>query len=294
MTTAIHTITERAMTANLSMGMWQGYRLDKAASQRVTSQAGASADAARVNKHLIPKESLAPIVKAQGALRTHFYEHTLPWRDNGDRLMTRKVFLDFIPEHEKLKDEFDQAVEKFLKDEYPSAIEKAEFRMGTMFNRDDYPSVSELRHKFYVNLEIDAIATAGDFRVEMDQEHVDRVTKSMEEAATRRLSAATADIWKRLSDTVGYFHERMANPSAVFRDSTVQNILDLVELLPGLNVLDDPQIEEIRKDMVAKLTGVTPKELRQNSDVREEIADEAKAIMDKVSGFMAAFGAGDQ
>ena len=59
---SIHALTERAMVMTLSISRWQGHRLDKEASRKVTSEAGAAADAARVNKHLVPKEALAPIV----------------------------------------------------------------------------------------------------------------------------------------------------------------------------------------------------------------------------------------
>lgn len=286
-----HALTERAMVANLSIGIWQGYRLDKEASRKITTQSGAASDAARVNKHLVPKEALAPVVTASNNIRTHFYSSTLPWRDNGDRLMTRILYMPFIEAHEALVREFNDAVETFLKTTYPKAIEQAEFRMGELFNRDDYPPVTELRHRFYARLDIDALTTSDDFRVQIDQEHVDKVRKSMEEAAERRINNAMRDVWKRLAETIGYFYERMNDPKAIFRDSTVQNIADLIELIPGLNVLDDPDIEAVRRMVADKLGGIEPKEIRKDDAYRAELAGEAKAIMDRMTGFMNAFGA---
>jgi hypothetical protein len=107
-------ITSQAMTLNCQIGIWQGYRLDKEASSKVTADAGADSDAARVNKHLVPKQALADVVAAANAVRTHLYLKTLPWKDNGDRLLTRKMFLGFIEEHERLVGEFDKAVTQFL------------------------------------------------------------------------------------------------------------------------------------------------------------------------------------
>lgn len=286
-----HTLTERAMVMNLSISIWQGYRLDKAASAKVTADNGAAADAARVNKHLVPKEALAPVVTAANAIRTHFYENTLPWRDNGDRLMTRKLYMGFIETHERLASVFREEVEIFLTKRYPSAVEQAGFRMGELFKQDDYPAVSELRRRFAVHLDIDAITTADDFRVQIDQEQVDKVKASMESAAERRVQAAMADVWKRLAETVGYFLERMDKPDAIFRDSTIDNIAELVELIPGLNVLDDPAIEQVRQQVQARLTGVDPKDIRKNPDLRAELAGEAKQIMTQMEGFMRAFGA---
>lgn len=289
----MHPLTERAMTMNLSIGIWQGYRLDKDASAKVTSNAGASADAARVNKHLIPKEDLAPLVTSSNAIRTHFYANTLPWRDNGDRLMPRKQFLEFIPAHEKLVAEFEAEVGKFLDERYPIAIERAEFRMGDMFKRDDYPHASELRRKFYAQLDIDAISTAEDFRVQIDQEHTDKIKATMSAAIEQRLAAATGDVWKRMAETVEYFRARMADPKAVFRDTTVTNIGDMLDLIPGLNVMDDPNIEMVR-GLIAKAFGqVDAKDIRKDPAHRAQLASEAQSVMDKMAGFMKAFGAGD-
>jgi hypothetical protein len=287
-----HLLVEKAMIANFSSGIWQGYRLDKDASRKVTDDAGAASDAARVNKHLIPKESLAPIVTAQGAIRAHFYANTLPWRDNGDRLMTRKLFLTFIPEHERLVAAFQAEVDDFLSNGYLAAIEKAEFRMGAMFKRDDYPAVSELRRKFYANLDIDAVTDANDFRVAIDAEHVEKIRSSMTANAETRLQAAMADVWKRMASTIEYFAERMADPTAVFRDTTVTNISDMLDLVPGLNVLDDPNIEKVRKAIATSLGGIDAKTIRKDPELRQELAGEAKQIVDMCAGFMKSFGVG--
>lgn len=287
-----HALTDRAMIINLSISLWQGYRLDKEASRKVTADNGADADAARVNKHLVPKDHLAPVVTAANTVRTHFYSNTLPWRDNGDRLMTRKLYMPFIETHEKLVAEFRDAVQVFLDVKYPAAIEKAAFRMGDLFKRDDYPPVSELRHRFRIGLDIDAITTADDFRVQIDGEQVEKVRASMEEAVLRRVQTAQADVWRRLLEKVSHFAERLGDPDTVFRDSTVGNVEELIELIPGLNVLDDPDIEAVRQQIKAKLTGHTAKDIRKDPDLREELAGEAKEIVDKMAGFMRAFGAG--
>jgi hypothetical protein len=105
----------------------------------VTKDAGADSDAARVNKHLVPKQALADVVSAASAVRTHLYLKTLPWKDNGDRLLTRKLFLGFIEEHERLVGEFDKAVHQFLTVAYPAARDQAEFRMGSLFKPTTIP-----------------------------------------------------------------------------------------------------------------------------------------------------------
>lgn len=287
---SVHALTERAMVVNLSISLWQGYRLDKDASAKVTADAGAKSDAARVNKHLVPKEALAPVVTAAGNVRTHFYTNTLPWRDNGDRILTRKLYLDFIPAHEALVAEFNAAVEKFLTVDYPEAKSQAEFRMGDLFKPDDYPHAGALRERFAIRLDYGPVGTANDFRVQIDQGSVDKIKAQIESAAEQRLQAAQADVWRRISETMTYFNSRMADPKAVFRDSTVDNVHDLLALIPGLNVLDDPNIEAVRAMIEKTMTGVDAQTIRKNPDVREELAAETQEVLDKVAGLAKAFG----
>ena len=280
-------ITTKAMTLNLQIGIWQGYRLDKEASRKVTEDAGANVDAARVNKHLVPKEALKPVVAAAGAVRAHFYSKTLPWKDNGDRLLTRVMFADFIEEHERLKGSFDDAVSTFLNEAYPAARDQAEFRMGDLFKEDDYPSPASLRHRFYVSTDIDAVTEAGDFRVTLDAEHASEVRSQMESAMRDRIGRAMQDIWTRLSDVVGHFADKMGS-DGIFRDTTVRNIDELLDLLPGLNVLDDPDLTAMGEEIKAKLMGYEPKDLRKDPETRSQAARDAEVIMERMRSYMSA------
>ena len=285
------TITNEAMTANLQIGVWMGHRLDKDASKAVTDANAAESDAARVNKHLIPKEALRPIITAMGAVRTHFYSKTLPWKDNGDRLLTRKIFTGFLQEHERLVTAFREAVSDFLDRTYPSARAQAEFRMGNLFRLEDYPSADHLRQKFYINLDIDAVTEAGDFRVTMDQDQLDSIQADMTQAMQDRLGKAMGEVWTRLATTLGHFSERMKGDTT-FKVSTITNLEELLELLPALNIMNDPDLERIRKDIKGALNGVNAKDLRGDPAVRTVVAQETQQIMDDMAGFMKAFGGG--
>lgn len=283
-------IVTESMTVNLQVGFWIGQRLDKEASRKVVEEAGATdSDAARVNKHIVPKETLKPIVTAANSLRAHFYAKTLPWKDNGDRLLTRKMFDTFVEEHGKLRKVFEDAVETFLRVDYPKARDQAEFRMGTMFKADDYPSIDSLRRRFYVALDIDAVTTAGDFRVQMEANQLARIQKDMEASLNARLGKAMTDIWERLAETLGHFQKKMDGDD-IFRDSTVKNLEELVAMLPALNVTDDPELARICSQIEDRIIGYTPKELRTDKHVRTLAATEAKKIMDDMAGFMRAFG----
>ena len=282
-------ITTQCMTVNVQIGVWTGHRLDKQASQKVTADANADTDAARVNKHLIPKDALKAITSAASAIRMHFYEKTLPWKDNGDRLLPRALYQDFVAEHGRLLEAFHTARTQFVQDVYPAAREQAAFRMGALFQANDYPVPSALADKFYVRLDIDAITEASDFRVAMDASTVQQIQQDMEAGLQQRMQRAMQDVWRRLAETLGHFTEKLST-DGVFRDSTIKHLDELVAVLPGLNILNDPQLEALRVQIEQTLVGYRPADLRKDTALRAAVASDARAIVAQMTGFMTAAG----
>lgn len=287
-------IATNCMVTNLSISVWTGHRIDKAASRKVTTEASAEEDAARVNKHLVPKDMLKGVIQAQGAIRVHFYKHTLPWRDNGDRLLTRQRFQPFIIEHGALKAAFDAAVDTFVDQTYLAVRDRAAFRMGDLFNPDDYPRPDVLRRRFGVTLDIDAVTEAGDFRVALDKDSLERMRLEVQDRTTERINRAMESVWQRLADAVGHMAERLSDKDSTFRNSMIENLREVVALLPDLNVTDDPTLERIRRQVEQSLTQYDPKDLRDNVNTREQVAAAATNMFEEISGIMRAFGGGDE
>ena len=279
-------ISTDCMVVNLRVSLWHGQRLDREASEKVTKAALAHEDAARVNKHLVSKSVIKCVTQARDAARRHFYDRTLPWKDNGDRLLTRKMYMQFMEEHGAYLDGFKEAVETFLTVDYPKAREQAGFRMGELFNPDDYPSVSTLRHKFSMTLDIDAVTEAGDFRVEIDDEAAEKIRENMTQEIGDRMQRTMLSVWERMADAVGFFAGQMNDTDRSIYQSAITKLEDVVELLPALNLMDDPQLEKIRQDISGSLVGYDVKTLRKDSVQRAEAGEEANRIMQNMKGFM--------
>lgn len=275
-------IKNECFTVSMSVGVWMGYRLDKETTAKVTTEAGAKADAGRFNKHLVPRDSLSDVVAAVSQLRSHLYSNTLPWKDNGDRLVTRKLFQDFMFAHEKLRNDFNAAVEQFLTVKYQTARDQAEFRMGDLFDESDYPSTTMLRHKFYVALDIDGIGDAYDFRLNTDESIIQS-----------RITKAVGGLWEKLSKPLEHFAAKMGDADCVFRDTTVSNLRDIVEILPALNFTDDPELAALGERIRKNLAGYEAKDLRNNPVTRAAVASEADEILKSMKGFMRTMGGSD-
>jgi hypothetical protein len=95
------------------------------------------------------------------------------------------------------------------------------------------------------------------------------------------------ELWQRLYDVTAAIKERLtpeANGEAkLFRDSLIKNALDLAELLPKLNITDDPNLNQIADEIRHELSTIDPQHLRKYPDVRTDTAKTATAIMDKIN-----------
>lgn len=277
------------MIVSMQISAWSGHKLDRDKTRELTELAQADSDAARVNKHLVSKDSLKDVTKAAGALRQFFYRAALPWSDNGDRLLSATAFQSFMDDYQKLKDDYDAAVQEFINVRYPAERARAEFRMGEMFKAEDYPEPESLRARFGVDLNIHGIPTGADFRVQLSEADGERIRREIDAANMVRLRAAMRTVWERVFDVVSHFASKMEGDEK-FREATVRNLLALVDDIPALNITNDPDLTALAVDIKTRLGAVSAPELRNMPAAREAARKEAQKIVSKMSGLMAAFG----
>ena len=68
----------------------------------------------------------------------------------------------------------------------------------------------------------------------------------------------------------------------IFRNSLVDNALELTNLLTRLNVTNDPRLENARQALEQSLVGVTADELRDSKGARQEILSRVNQIMETI------------
>jgi hypothetical protein len=67
--------------------MWSARKHDPDASEEIAVRHGAQADSGRYHKLLLPKQALAEIQKIVSEARQEHYFMTLPWGDDGCRVL---------------------------------------------------------------------------------------------------------------------------------------------------------------------------------------------------------------
>lgn len=111
----------------------------------------------------------------------------------------------------------------------------------------------------------------------------DQLENEYQKAYDDRVNHAMNDAWSRVHKTVEHIVERLSgNDKKIFRDSLVDNALDLTQLLTKLNVTKDPRLEQVRVKLEKSLMGVSPSELREHADLRADIVQKVNSIMENV------------
>ena len=280
-------LTEKAMLVKLSISKWSARKYDKKVSAEVADQYGTDQERGRYNKVLVAVEAVKKVGQAESAARTFHYENTLPWKDDGARILPAANFAHYSAEMRRLKSDFQAATMEFC-GSYPELMDQARRDLNGLFDPADYPSSDKIARKFSFEVEVDPLPTGADFRVDLQAGEVDRIKADIEGRLQAAESAAMADCFNRLYDVVRKAAEKLTDRNAIFRDSLVTNIQDLVDLLPRLNLTGDPRLEDLRREVADKLLGYEPETLRKNQFARMETAQAANDILAAMAGYTAA------
>jgi hypothetical protein len=130
-------LSSRAMLCSLSISMWSARKHDKDASEEIATRHGAQSDAGRYHKVLLPKEALAEIQKIVSEARQEHYFMTLPWDDNGYRVLPAAVYMDHVEKMRTLSNRFTAAVEA-MTGQFSQLVEHSRIRLGGLFCDQDY------------------------------------------------------------------------------------------------------------------------------------------------------------
>jgi hypothetical protein len=286
-------LEEKGMLVRLSIGQWTANRKDKTVTQEVATNHNSDADMGIYRKALVAKNGLKAVQSAAGDARTFHYTNTLPWNDNGDRILPAANFFIYRQEIDKLKKQFETAVQDIINN-YDEMIADARIRLNGLFDSNDYPSKYELERKYYFTVDISPIPTSADFRLTLTNGEEEAIKEEIQNRLQTAAQKANLDAWKRLYETVARFGEVLPafDPAAAgkdrgtFRDSLVGNAVELCDLLTRLNITDDPELERMRKEVENKLTAYSAKELREDTNARKEVTKDAEAILAAMKPFI--------
>ena len=229
-------LSSRAMLCSLSISVWSARKHDPEASEEIAQRHGAQPDAGRYHKVLLPKAALAEVQKIVSEARQDHYFMTLPWDDNGYRVLPAAAYMDHTERMRQLSNQFTPAIDT-LTQQFGQLVEEAKVRLGGLFRSDDYPTPEELGSKFSFETKVMPLPNAGDFRVTLGDGEKERIKRQITTAVEASLQVASLELWQRLYEAVSHLAERLRaykmreeGVEHPFWDSLVTNLVKLVDV----------------------------------------------------------------
>ena len=282
-------LSSSSLVVNLSLSVWTGRKLDKRVSEEVDQQKSTRTRAGNYTKNLFAGSGkLEELTKLSGAIRTWLYNCTQPWGDNGDRLLPMTSLTEYKARLTDYEQQFALAVNNFL-GEYDTMVAAAAFQLGDLFNRDDYPTREHIVKRFGFRYSMAPLPTSGDFRVDINEEGLEELRTHYEGVLDTRIKGAMQDAWERLHDVLTKMSERLEDTMdahgdpkrKIFRDSLVENAIEVAGLLKHFNIGGDVRLEEMRKQLEDAMRGVDAESLRDSDSLREQTKRKVDSILSK-------------
>jgi hypothetical protein len=280
---SVPSVSNASMLVELSIGNWKGTKLDKRASEVVVSQNNAAKGVANVHKKLLGDcAELDAVNKFVANARNVHYAITAPWSDSGLRILPTARYFKYHEQMTELQDEFSRLVEVFLQ-AYDWEISQSQVKLGDLFNPDEYPTADKLRSRFRFNINYIPLPSTNDWRVDMEQDALNTLKDHYEQFYSNQLQVALKEVWSRTHKALSSMSERLDygddTTKKVFRDSLVENVLEVVDLLSDFNITGDAQMTAMKDKLEDAMRGVTPDALREDAYLRSETKRQVDEVL---------------
>jgi len=292
-------LSEQCVLATLKISMFSGEITDKQTTAELCLSKNTQTGQAKVRKLIFPKAALAGVKAAASKARASFKLLTFPWLVDGTGLLPSKNYLTLIEEMAERKREMMMEKDKFVSSvERFKEIQKG--KLGSMFHESDYPSDMRIDSEFEFEINIAPLADPNDFRIKLQESDRLELISQAEKKAQAMIDNATKQLASRLLEPLEKLVNTLANKDKKFEYTTIANVFKIIDLIPQMNLADDPELKKAEQDLRACLnscvglselldsegdtvnTRAISKALRTDEQLREEKTKETDAILKRL------------
>jgi hypothetical protein len=228
-------------------------------------------------------DHLSKIEKYAAKCRAWNGTQTLPWM-KGIGLLPMENFFAYREQLGTMEANFNALVDDFIL-AYPTLVSAQAFKLGKYFDASEFPDVASLPRRFKFEYNFLPVPEKGDFRIQCEDKVRQDLAEQYDKMFNNKMNEAMRDPWTRLHKMLSRMSETLTDNEDgkrnIFRDSLVNNALELCGLLSVLNVMKDPALEEARRMLEKAINGIDPEDLRKIPSARAELKHSVDDILSK-------------
>jgi hypothetical protein len=287
--TPITSLRDRAMLCSCQIRLWRGIKSDKRASAVAAQHYGANPEMFNASRHLIAEDVIRRLEARRAHYRAEWARRTLPWLDDGTRIVTGAGIIPLKQAISGFQDEWAALVDEFVA-QYPYLREDARRSLGTAFNINDYPDPNRVRERFSFTFTAFPLPDLSDWRADgVTQAQLDEIRAQTEQSVRATFDAAQAEAWASLREPIAKMAETLLNYTGgrkgSFHPTLVTNLVRALDLLPSLNLKGDPTLDQITA-IASQLTIHSADELRRDKIARADTAELASQLIEQIDQFI--------
>jgi hypothetical protein len=282
----IDTIASKVLVVKPSISMVGKSVTDETLTNEVQSEHSIGRDGGAWVKKLYPSKhgepsALAAINSIVTQARKFHGMQTL--RSSFGDLLPSVAYSDYTDRMEEFRKKFDDEADYFAV-RFPQILaDCAEVLNGT-FDRKNYPSEYNVRSRFNFTLATAPLPRSSDMLVKyLGEEQTAAVQANLARQVEIAAKNGVKQAMERVLQQVAHITDVLTRPSTKIYDSLIENLADLLKLVPAFNLTNDPQLSQLVHRCQADLL-VAPDVLRDSAVNRTIVASKAKVIADTFGG----------
>lgn len=279
---------EQAVLVAVHIKKWGVSKKDEEVSKTAVNQYRAEREAGNFSKKLLPKEALEEVNQIAAEARQIHTSLTMPWKDDGRRLLPVGNFGEYREHMNRLHEDFNRAVDSFFQ-RYESHKLAAQELLGDMFKEEEYPDLETLKTKFIFEYDMEPLPSGADVRLDIDEKALAEFQKEIEDSTAKLVSDSFKQVMEDTINALQDFASRMETYDTTgktrFKDALVENTKRIVHSLGNANIFGVQEIAEVQTKLNDFLKEIQPQDLRKDESLRKEAAEKAIETARKMSDF---------
>jgi hypothetical protein len=198
-------------------------------------------------------------------------------------LLPSVAYSDYNARMEDYRRKFDDEADYFAV-RFPQILADCAGVLNGTFDRANYPSEHNVRSRFSFSLATAPLPRSSDMLVKyLGQEQTAAVQANLARQVEIAAQNGVKQAMERVLTQVAHITDVLTRPSTKIYDSLIENLAELLKLVPAFNLTNDPTLASLVQRCQSDLL-VAPDILRESAVNRNIIANKGKIIADTFGG----------
>jgi hypothetical protein len=225
-------LSQMFMTVKVSVSMFGNNRQAKTVAQEMEAMKGATiGKALKASKMLLDPDALKPVSQARNAISTEYRRITSVWDESAFRLVPNHRWDEYCATMQPLYGNFSKAADD-VAERFYDLVNDSRTRLGSMFDRDDYPDdQAAFRKCFEVDEVPEPLKTPDDAKKirSLPIAVVERIETSMQRSFERNVARVQGECFDKLFETVSALRDSLDRWARGEQKSVHSTVIETIE-----------------------------------------------------------------